>query len=121
MNYKQLASLGTDAFIDYLLEKIEDKREILLDPTTIEGSNIIANELVHISGIYMELTSLLATLRVEKRNMNRIGTKEQYQDYIDKETALEDVLRGLDIKYKALNRSLSVREANLKELYMMKG
>lgn len=121
MNYKQLASLGTDAFIDYLLEKIEDKREGLFDPTTIEGSNIIASELVRISGIYMEFTSLLATLRVEKRNMNRIGTKEQYQDYIDKETALEDVLRGLDIKYKALNRSLSVREANLKELYMMKG
>ncbi len=121
MNYKQLASLGTDAFIDYLLEKIEDKREVFFDPTTIEGSNIIANELVRISGIYMELTSLLATLRAEKRNMNRIGTKEQYQDYIDKETALEDVLRGLDIKYKALNRTLSVREANLKELYMMKG
>ena len=44
-----------------------------------------------------------------KHNFSRI-----HGIIFDKETALEDVLRGLDIKYKALNRSLSVREANLK-------
>lgn len=119
MNYRQIATLGSDGFIDYLLDKINIEFDFETDSTSLEGAHYISNKMLSISNVYMELSSLLAVLRVEKRNVSRIGTKEEWQDYVDKESALEDVLKGLDTKYKALNKALAIRETYVKEMFMI--
>lgn len=121
MTYIQLARKNPNDLFNLLLNKMKKVEfDNSIDISSIEGANYFSNKLMEISALYMDFSTLLMAIRPLKREANRDSTKLDYQDYIDKEMMVEDALKSLDIRYKAINRCLTVREANNKELYMLK-
>ena len=122
MTYEDIINLPPIAYAKYLLQ--QDRQNIadidVENLSSIESSTVLANKLIAISNTYSMVNALLMIIIPLKRQANRDGDKETYQDLIDKENITEDILKVLDLKYKAINRSLTVRDSNLKELYMLK-
>ena len=119
VTYESLAELSAEQLSNYMLNRI---CSINLDPNidaaTVEGANYLSTKLMEVSALFMEFSSILAIVVPKKRAAKRNGDNELYQDYIDKESVVEDLLKALDTRYKAINRCLTVRETNMKELYM---
>ena len=115
--YRDIAVLSQNRFEEYLIEKLDiEIKEI--DSNSIEGASYYGQKLIEIARTINELTCVLVAVRDIKRNTDRIGTKPDHQDLIDKENNIQDCIRALDIMYKALNRNICIREQNNKELFM---
>ena len=120
--YVDIINLSPDAYSRYLIDqinKISPNQEF--DFTSVEGATYLSGKLVEISGLYSMITSLQSLIIPAKREANRIGNRETYQDFIDKEAITSGLLKALDLRYKAINRCLTVRDSNVKELFMLKG
>lgn len=119
--YSDIINLSPEAYSRYLIDqinKIAPNKD--MNFTSIEGATYLSDKLVEISSLYSMITSLQALIIPAKREANRIGDREIYQDFIDKEAITTGLLKALDLRYKAINRCLTVRDANLKELFMLK-
>ena len=119
--YSDIINLSPEAYSRYLIDqinKIAPNKD--MNFTSIEGATYLSDKLVEISSLYSMITSLQALIIPAKREANRIGDREIYQDFIDKEAITTGLLKALDLRYKAINRCLTVRDANLKVLFMLK-
>jgi hypothetical protein len=115
--YRDIANLSQNLFEEYLIDKITvDVKDV--EPNSIEGATYYAQKLIEIARRVNELTCVLVAVRNIKRCTNRVGTKSDHQDLIDKESSLNDCIKALDMIYKALNRNIVMREVNNRELYI---
>ena len=119
-SYNDIINLTPENYSKYLIEQLKMVTPEQINYTSIEGALLLSSKLVEISGLYSMVSSLLTLIIPAKREANRLGNKELYQDMIDKEAITSTFLKALDLRYKAYNRCLTVRESNIKELYMLK-
>ena len=116
--YKEISRWDATVFADYIIDKIQINILEEFDFSTVDGANYLGTKLIDISMVYSELSSLLTYIRAVKRIIGRTDSKDEYQDYIDKEKMLDDCLKALELQYKAINRNLCVRDTNSKELFL---
>lgn len=74
-----------------------------------------------ITNNFSALTALSSVISFEKRRLKREGNKEEYEDMVDREQALELVLKAVDMQQKTVSKILSFHMDQNRELYYLEG
>lgn len=74
-----------------------------------------------ITNNFSALTALSSVISFEKRRLKREGNKEEYEDMVDREQALELVLKAVDMQQKTVSKILSFYMDQNRELYYLEG
>ena len=74
-----------------------------------------------ITNNFTALTALSSVVSFEKRRLKREGKKQEYEDMVDREQALELVLKDVDMQQKTVSKILSFHMDQNRELYYLEG
>ncbi len=116
--YLDILAMDPLPFLNYLEQFNTD---VSCNVDNAEEMIAAGNKLGDVANNYSYLVSLYAYAGVRKRQLSRTSQTEAYQDMIDKESALECIMRAVDMQYRALSKALSVHVENNKELYYTDG
>ncbi len=116
MNIEQILSMKPSA----LLQKLVDDYSYGLpnEIITIEDMNEAGKLLIRLSGDYSYLMSLLSYAKIATREAKRSGTKEEYEDAVDRKEIISNVTEAIKQKYSAISRAVTIRIENNRELHM---
>lgn len=103
--YQQIIALSPLDLIQYL-ETF--KLSVSGDINNSNDADTASRLLNKISNNYSFLSSLLSIAKATKRSLARTGRISEYEDMIDKEAAIDNLLRAIDIQYRALSKTISL-------------
>lgn len=112
--YQQIIALSPLDLIQYL-ETF--KLSVSGDINNSNDADTASRLLNKISNNYSFLSSLLSIAKAIKRSLARTGRISEYEDMIDKEAAIDNLLRAIDIQYRALSKTISLYMEEHKEYY----
>ena len=81
----------------------------------------LGNVLKDITNNFSALTALSSVVSFEKRRLKREGNKQEYEDMVDREQALDLVLKAVDMQQKTVSKILSFHMDQNRELYYLEG
>lgn len=113
--YREILLLEPQEFLDFLETK---KYAFTGSITCPEEANEAMRFLNALETNYSYVSSLLSHAKIIKREMARNGRNSQYEDMIDKEAAVENALKSIDLTQKALSKNISLYMEQQRELYM---
>lgn len=112
--YQQIIALSPLDLIQYL-ETF--KLSVSGDINNSNDADTASRLLNKISNNYSFLSSLLSIAKATKRSLARTGRISEYEDMIDKEAVIDNLLRAIDIQYRALSKTISLYMEEHKEYY----
>ena len=92
------------------------KVEVNCNVENVDEMNMAGQQLGEIANAYSFLSSLYAYAGVLKRQLQRNGQQADYQDMIDKEEALNQTMKAVDLLYKSLSKAITIHIENNREL-----
>ncbi len=92
------------------------KVEVNCNVENVDEMNRAGQQLGEIANAYSFLSSLYAYAGVLKRQLQRNGQQADYQDMIDKEEALNQTMKAVDLLYKSLSKAITIHIENNREL-----
>lgn len=110
MTYGEILCLPFEEFFDYL-----DRYEIFC-PEQMTSAQEQSRLLTQIANSYTEVQGLLSRATYMKRVYKNNGDRQLYTEMIDKENALENTAKALDMAYKAARSAVTIYLKELDEL-----
>ena len=92
------------------------KVEVNCNVESVDEMNRAGQQLGEIANAYSFLSSLYTYAGVLKRQLQRNGQQAEYQDMIDKEEALNQTMKAVDLLYKSLSKAIMIHIENNREL-----
>lgn len=115
-NYSNILNMEPTELLRWLSSEfsVEMPEEIL----TIEDMNLAAKLLMKLSSYYSFLSLLLSYAKLSTRAAKRNGTKEEYEDMVDRKEIIQNMTESVKQQYAAISRSVTIRIENNQELRM---
>lgn len=112
--YQEILAYDPLVFLNYLEQyKLPMSYNVENQDEMVKAGNMLGE----IADRYTVLSTLYTYAGMLKRLLSRNGKNTEYEDMIDKERALETVMKAVDMQYKALSKAISVHMDANRELY----
>lgn len=116
MNYEEVFSLSPVDLISWLHNEFEV--DLPAQVQTTEDMEKASQSLLVLAQYFSYLSELLAYSKISVRNAKRYGPKEQWEDMVDRQTAIERRLDSIKQQYSAVSRAVTIKAERDKELNM---
>ena len=112
-SYIEILKMDPLVFLTFLEQY---KVEVNCDVESAEEMSKAGKQLGQIANSYSFLSSLYTYAGVLKRQLQRNGKQAEYQDMIDKEEALSQTMKAVDLLYRSLSKAITIHIENNREL-----
>ena len=116
MTYRDIFSMQPLDMIEWASE--EFGFELPEQIQTASDMELASKLMMQITGHRSYLNELLAYAKVSVRETKRNGSKEEWEDMVDRKEILERFLKIADDAYSTLSRAVTIKTSNDREFYM---
>lgn len=85
---------------------------------SVEEMSIASEKLLQLTGYHAYLCELLSYAKIAVRQAKRDLSKTEWEDYVDKQNAIDRRLDIVKQQYNAISRAITVKTESNKELFM---
>ena len=117
-SYQDVLGLPPLAFLAYIEQY---KTDVSCDPNDAESVARAGQNLGKITNTYAYLATLYSYAGALKRQLARDGKTEEHDDMIDREKALERMMKVVDMEYRSLSKVISMHMDARREMYYTDG
>ena len=117
-DYQRILEMDIFELLDWLSKNFSVRLPNKVE--TVEQMNEASELLLRITSYHSYLCELLSYAKVAVRYAKRNLPKEEWEDYVDKQNAIDRWLDIVKQQYTALSRAVTIRTENNRELFMMK-
>lgn len=106
-----------------LVDWLHDEFPMLMQPKieTVEDMDLASNSLLRLTAQYSYLCELLSYAKIIVREAKRNLPKEDYEDMVDRQNAIEKRLDIVKQEYLAVSRAVTIKSEINKEMFMEQG
>ena len=103
-----------------LVDWLHDEFPMLMQSKieTVEDMDLASNSLLRLTAQYSYLCELLSYAKIIVREAKRNLPKEDYEDMVDRQNAIEKRLDIVKQEYLAVSRAVTIKSEINKEMYM---
>ncbi len=117
-DYQSILEMDIFELLDWLSQRFSVKLPNKVE--TAEQMNEASELLLKLTSYHSYLCELLSYAKVAVRYAKRNYSKTDWEDYVDKQNAIDRWLDIIKQQYTALSRAVTIRTENNKELFMLK-
>ena len=106
-----------------LVDWLHDEFPMLMQSKieTVEDMDLASNSLLRLTAQYSYLCELLSYAKIIVREAKRNLPKEDYEDMVDRQNAIEKRLDIVKQEYLAVSRAVTIKSEINKEMFMEQG
>ena len=114
-----LLDLPPKELLKYLFTEFnKESDKVPRDIETVDDMIAARRKMLRFSAEYSYLVELLSCAKIMTRELKRTGTKEEYEDMIDRREVIANCLSMVDKKYTAISRVVTIKQECNRELNM---
>lgn len=116
MTTEQLFEISPEELFEYLTDTFGE--EVPTQLISIEDMQKAGELLGRLTNQYSYLVNISSLAKIKKRNVKRYGSKEQYEDAVDREEIINNMVEIVKHQYQSVSRCVTIKMANDNELRM---